>query len=496
MRLYRDTNGNGTYDSGTDTLVTSTTTDSAGLYNFTLLTPSLTAVNSTKYLVVLPDTNFLTGGALVGYQNSTLTDAVNSDVDSRDHGQVSGTLGSTNGVVTTNGAVVVTLGGEPAVGVDTDGTNGNLTVDFGFYKLSLSGTVFTDNVGTANGTLDAGETTNAILTGITVRLYQDANDDDIPDGAAIATTVTTAGGGYSFTNLPAGRYIVGVVQPAAWHSTIDTASQTDANDPVSGVDNNDNGYGTSYNEVRSHSYNLVAGGATGNNAVSFASGTTSNDRLDFGMNQSPTAIEFGTVSATVNADNSVTVNWETLNETTLMGFNVQRGTKVNGDFVKLNADMIPALSLGSSNGNRYEYTDTGLDAKGTYFYRIQMTRADATTFESEAVSVKVKANNACSNKLDAPLLLSPARDVKLKAGKVEFTWQAVDCAKTYQIELRAKAPDGAVVSSKQVKDTTFSLKKLDAGTPYYWRVSSCNGKDKCFAGEWFAFQIKKDKDKK
>ncbi len=507
VELYRDANGDGDYDAGSETLIGTQTTAgagaAAGTYNFTLLTPSILATLNTHYFVVVRTSNFTTGGgddALVGYQNSTLTDQANSDTNNRDHGRVIGTLGQAGGFVVTqnaagnnSGAAIVTLAGEPPVGTDGDGTNGNLTMDMGFYRLSLTGTVFTDNAGTPNGTLDAGETTNPILTGLTVRLYQDANDDDIPDGAAIATTTTTAGGAYSFTNLAPGRYIVGVVQPSGWHSTIDTANQADNDDPLPGVNNNDNGRGNAFGETQSRSFNLQPGSTASNNLLTYTSGTTSNDRLDFGMNQSPTAAELGAMNGVANEDNTVTITWETLNETTMLGFNVQRGATKDGEFANLNAELIAAATPGAITGNSYEYVDTTAEAGNTYYYRLQVLRADSSTLESEALKVTV-GETECKGKTAAPLLTLPEDKAKLKAGKIEFSWNAVNCAKKYEIELRADSPDGALIAQEKSKDTTFSIKKLDQGVVYFWRVSACNDKGKCVASEWWSFKIKKDKE--
>jgi hypothetical protein len=494
VQLYRDTNGNGVFNSGTDTLVGTTTTDSSGIYNFTLLTPSIESSNVTKYLVVLPDTNFMGGGALVGYQNSTLTDSANSDVDNRDHGQVSGTLGSANGIVVTNGSVSVTVGGEPAAGVDTDGTNGNLTLDFGIYRLRLTGTVFSD--GNNNGTLDTGENTVAAVNGRTVRLYQDTNNSGAWDAGdvLVATTTTNATGDYSFSNLTAGKYIVNVALPATYHSTIDTANQTDTNTPNTGADNNDNGVGSTYTNTYSRAFDLNPNNTTTNlgNSVNFADGTTSNNKQDFGINQSPTAEELGAVTVRANDDSTVTVAWESLNELTLLGFNIQRGAARDGDFANINGALMDALSPGTVGGNHYEFVDTGAEAGNTYFYRVQAVRVDTSTLESEPQQVKIK--NACAGKTDATVLASPENGIKLDKGKVDFSWNPVACARRYVFELRAGSPDGELVIEKKQKATTFSIKKLDAGKTYYWRVLSCNAKDKCVAAEWSSFRIKKDKE--
>ncbi|MGA2500413.1 MAG: SdrD B-like domain-containing protein, partial [Tepidisphaeraceae bacterium] len=84
--------------------------------------------------------------------------------------------------------------------------------NFGSFQLgSISGEVFTDTNG--NGTLDTGETG---LAGWTV--YLDANANGQFD-AGETSQITGAGGGYSFTGLSAGNYIVRTVQQAGYQAT-------------------------------------------------------------------------------------------------------------------------------------------------------------------------------------------------------------------------------------------------------------------------------------
>ena len=75
--------------------------------------------------------------------------------------------------------------------------------------LTLGDRVFFD--ANRNGVFDAGDSG---VNGVTLSLFADADNNNVADGAAIATT-TTAGAGaaagmYSFTNLAAGNYIVRV----------------------------------------------------------------------------------------------------------------------------------------------------------------------------------------------------------------------------------------------------------------------------------------------
>jgi uncharacterized repeat protein (TIGR01451 family) len=129
-----------------------------------------------------------------------------------------------------------TLGGAPAPDAQS-----NLTVDFGFYPpattYSLGNRVWSDTgpgPQTNNGILDAGESG---IAGVTVRLYNDTNNDGTPDGGVIATVITDAAGYYRFDNLAAGNYIVEVVTPVGFAS-----STVDAGDPdVDADDSDDNG---------------------------------------------------------------------------------------------------------------------------------------------------------------------------------------------------------------------------------------------------------------
>ena len=60
----------------------------------------------------------------------------NSDLNNQDHGSVVGTPGGAGYVASS--VVTLTAGMEPTT--DGDGSNGNLTIDIGFYRLTLGET--------------------------------------------------------------------------------------------------------------------------------------------------------------------------------------------------------------------------------------------------------------------------------------------------------------------------------------------------------------------
>ncbi len=274
VELYRD-DGNGTFDAG-DTFIKYDVTDANGYYLFDGLLPG-------DYFVLLPASNFISGGALFGYNNSVPTFA--DDVDVNDNG-VNNPRPDLNGIA--SGLITLTLNAAPTgetqlsgeadpgapgnaannpTGWDGPASRGrfnepdassNLTVDFGFLPVySLGNRVWFDMGNTTgianNGILDGDELG---ASGVTVNLYLDADGNGIPDGAAIATMLTDANGYYRFDNLFAGIYIVEVVPPAGYASTIDSNQ-----DPDDDVDNDDNGVIVLLSgEVRSKPVTL--GGAT------------------------------------------------------------------------------------------------------------------------------------------------------------------------------------------------------------------------------------------
>jgi low affinity Fe/Cu permease len=100
------------------------------------------------------------------------------------------------------------------------------------------------------------------ISGITVSLYTDKNQDNVPDGPAIATTNTDVAGRYQFTNLTEGHYIASIpvipgYQPSPSYSTRYTTSPNPDND----VDDDNNAIFPNADNsiVYTHAITLTAG---------------------------------------------------------------------------------------------------------------------------------------------------------------------------------------------------------------------------------------------
>ncbi len=168
VQLHDDTNSNGTYDDGVDTLVATTTTIANGIYNFADLFPG-------EYLVFIPQSQFNVGQPLNSFAPSSVfagdPDTVVVDGDNN------GTL--IVGIGAASFAITLAAGTEPTTDGDTD-TNSNLALDFGMtpqVDLSVvkSGTTTIDAGGNVTYTLTV--TNNSPIDATNVQLT-----DDLPVG--------------------------------------------------------------------------------------------------------------------------------------------------------------------------------------------------------------------------------------------------------------------------------------------------------------------------
>ena len=382
VSLFLDANGDGTPDTPGTALATQTTA-SGGYYRFDTL-----AANN--YVVRINPANFANGAVLSGYANTS--GSSNADVDSTSVAGENGENGinpagaansvQTNGIL--SGSITLGAPGEPVDESDVLGTTqgsvdaaANLTIDFGFYRMSLSGTVWNDTGAGANnnnGRLDAGETG---IASVTIRLYDSANNEIPvgPDGIlgtsddANGGVFTNSSGNYTFAGLPPGIYRVVVVTPGG------TSSTPTSTNPDDNVDNNDDGTlqttGFFSGKVTSGLVTLTpaAVGALNNNTVTNASGATTNPTVDFGFILSPTVVQLDKFDVYTDGS-SVELKWSTGNESGNLGFNVYR--EVNGKRQLLNSAPIAGNALRSgvelkASGGDYSWTDKAFNQNAVYY---------------------------------------------------------------------------------------------------------------------------------
>ncbi|MGQ9877262.1 MAG: SdrD B-like domain-containing protein, partial [Chloroflexus sp.] len=208
IELYLDSNGNNQVDAGE--FVASTTTASGGLYTFSDLIEG-------NYIVRIPASQFGAGQPLAGFVSSTGTNGsatgayepapdTNNDIDNDDNG----TTGGSGNV----DSAPVTLARSTEPTTDGDGDNGNLTVDFGFFRHARLGDRVWHDLD-ADGIQDTDESG---IGGVSVQLFSAGPDNAIGGGddALVATTGTDGSGVYGFSHLLPGNYYLIFAQPTGY----------------------------------------------------------------------------------------------------------------------------------------------------------------------------------------------------------------------------------------------------------------------------------------
>ncbi len=303
QKLYRTPAGDLTTVAGTNTPVVATT-DAAGYYRFDSLPPGI-------YAVRVAASNWGTGQPLAGYANSTFAGATAANgagdpsgtaaANNTDKG-IDNPTPATNGI--TSRPVTLGPGNQPAGDVDAGasgaGTNGpppgdandNLTVDFGFNRLTIGNTVWRDD-GTGGGTVNNGikDGTEPGIPGVRVELLDSSNN-------VIAVATTNGTGQYLFTQttngtgvgtgnpIPPGTYTVRIpAGQAALNGVNSSGDPAGVATPLS-ADNDDNGPGSAPGSlgVTSGPFALAVGTNAGTGAVADnTTATTDQPRVDFGF---------------------------------------------------------------------------------------------------------------------------------------------------------------------------------------------------------------------
>ncbi|MDX9954246.1 MAG: GEVED domain-containing protein [Anaerolineae bacterium] len=84
----------------------------------------------------------------------------------------------------------------------------------------------------------------------------------------------------------------------------------------------------------------------------------------------PTAVDLARFEAAAQAE-GILLEWETASELDNLGFNLYRSTELNGDYIQLNAALIPAQNPGAVFGGIYTWVDEDVTPGVTYFYKLE-----------------------------------------------------------------------------------------------------------------------------
>ncbi len=379
-RIWDDKDADGVQDPGEPALVGAIVE---------LLTPDGTPVTDLDGNVVQPLTIDTTGR--YNFSNLPLGDYIiqvtppegyvpapapaDADPDSNPaNNDSNGAITGPNGVIRSP-IFTLTPGSEPTAEGETDpsGTpdaSGDMTVDFGFYRIMALGNRiwFDDGAGGGianNGIIDGAELG---VSGVLVRLLDaDCNPVLGPDGQPRSTR-TDENGFYLFDNLTPGQYVVYIdpvnFQPGGPLAGFNSSDTTETN-PNRDGDINDNGINVGtpaidgvYSGIIELIYNSEPTNEVDENNGD-AANNSSNLTIDFGFYQAKAAAVISQLLATLRADgNTIIVRWRTAVEVDTFGFHIYAGG--SNRFVsarQLTSVMI--LSQGSQGGEYVVEIPTG-----------------------------------------------------------------------------------------------------------------------------------------
>jgi protocatechuate 3,4-dioxygenase beta subunit len=240
VELWED-DGDGVFDPETDTLISTTPTDSEGNYSFGNVEPD------TPYFIAIEEIG-------IGYSSSGQSDDVVAADNVDDAGPSAGydavtsviTLAEPSVEETTTGETDTNPTGDEAADEEADAATGEfypdgnseMTVDLGFVEVPLYqiGNLVWEDIDN-DGVAEDGEPG---INGVTVNLLDD-------NGDIVATTTTStdpdtgADGWYEFPNLMAGDYQVSIPMDQAVLDDMGSSDNNEELSPNDDGDNNDNG---------------------------------------------------------------------------------------------------------------------------------------------------------------------------------------------------------------------------------------------------------------
>ena len=284
VRIFADANNDGVPDGAA---IQTISTDANGHYLFEGLDPGLYVIETDIPVGHISSTG--TNGAATGpFEGASTPDPDLNPTDSDDNGSTAATVVRSKTFDLQIGTEPTLEPPMPLITPTLPDADGNLTVDFGFFRpVGVGNFVWIDT--NNNGRWDTGELP---YENATVRIYADFNNDGVADGAVISTTSTDSAGHYSFTRLIPGTYLIEMVLPSGYSSSTGTngsatgpfegASTPDPDTTVdadTGSSGDDNGTALSATLVRAKPITLSVGGETGDGDLD----DSFNRSVDFGI---------------------------------------------------------------------------------------------------------------------------------------------------------------------------------------------------------------------
>jgi hypothetical protein len=142
-----------------------------------------------------------------------------------------------------------------------------------------------------------------------------------------------------------------------------------------------NCYGVDYYFITAHFYKLVCTSGSWRAGITSSSpgcvGTCFRASGTWDVICEATLIKLSSFTATPKSD-KVIIQWSTATEIDNAGFNLYRSEAENGEYTKINVFLIPAQGY-STQGASYEFTDTNVQNRKPYYYKLEAIDLNGTS---------------------------------------------------------------------------------------------------------------------
>lgn len=112
-------------------------------------------------------------------------------------------------------------------------------------------------------------------------------------------------------------------------------------------------------------------------------------------------------SASADGKNGVRLEWRTGSESQNLGFNVLRSSVRNGEYVKLNRELIPPRSDGE-----YSFTDVSLTAGSRYYYKLQDVDANGNVTTHGPIQIEAALPSEFALSQNYPNPFNPSTNIQ------------------------------------------------------------------------------------
>ncbi|WP_368293240.1 cell wall-binding repeat-containing protein [Dehalobacter sp. TBBPA1] len=175
----------------------------------------------------------------------------------------------------------------------------------------------------------------------------------------------------------------------------------------------------------------------------------------------PTSIQAATaptvptnLTAAAASSSSIDLTWDTVDGAT--SYWVYRSQSSTTNFLKI------------ATVTDVSYTNTGLCANTTYYYKIRAYNSSGTSTYTSAVSAKTSAPTG------EPLTPTGLEATTLSSSQIELVWDPSTDAESYYVFRDTSASGSFTTKIATVKTTTYTSTGLTAGKRYYFKVQAYN----------------------